>query len=56
MTKAEIVYRYLTGDLSFIEDHTGLNDCRIEYEILLAAINSGKQIDRGLKTPGMESF
>lgn len=56
MTKAEIVYRYLTGDLSFIEDHTGLNDCKIEYEILLAAINSGKQIDRGLKTPAWRVF
>lgn len=56
MTKAEVVYRYLTGDLSFIEDHTGLNDCRIEYEILLTAINSGKQIDRGLKTPAWRVF
>lgn len=56
MTKAEVVYRYLTGDIEFSEEHTGLNDCRIEYEILLAAINSGKKIDRSLKTPAWRTF
>lgn len=56
MTKAEVVYRYLTNDIEFVEDHTGLNDCRIEYEILLTAINSGKKIDRNLKTPAWRIF
>lgn len=43
--KAEIVYRYLTGDLNFEEEHTGLADVLIEYEILLTAFNSHKGLD-----------
>lgn len=50
MTKAEIVYKYLTGNKNFIEEHTGLSDCKIEYSILLTAINSGKKIDRSEKS------
>lgn len=30
---AEIIYRFLTGDNNFVEDHTGLADCMIEKEI-----------------------
>lgn len=30
---AEIVYRFITGDNSFIEEHTGLADCMIEKDI-----------------------
>lgn len=56
MTKAEIVYKYLTGQIDFEEEHTGLNDCRIEYFILLKAIHSGKKIDRGEKRPAWRVF
>lgn len=56
MTKAEIVYKYLTNNLTFEEEHTGLNDCRIEYKILLSAINSGKKIDRNEKRPAWRVF
>ena len=45
MTKAEIVYRYLFNDLTFVEEHTGLSDCRIEYKILLKAFQTHKKID-----------
>lgn len=45
MTKAEIVYKYLTGYLDFIEEHTGLADVMIEYQILLTAFNSHCKID-----------
>lgn len=31
---AEILYRFITGNLDFIEAHTGLEDCTIEGEIL----------------------
>lgn len=31
---AEIIYRFLTGDNNFEEEHTGLADCMIEKEIL----------------------
>lgn len=44
-TKAEIVYKYLTNDISFVEEHTGLADCKIEYNILLAAIKTKKKIN-----------
>ena len=45
MTKAEIVYRYLFNDLTFVEEHTGLSDCRIEYKILLKAFQTHKKIN-----------
>lgn len=35
---AEVVYRYL-NDETFIEEHKGLEDCKIEYEILLECLN-----------------
>ena len=31
--KAEVIYRYITGDDDFIESHTGLEDVLIEVEI-----------------------
>ena len=31
---AEVIYRFLTGDNDFEEEHTGLADCMIEKEIL----------------------
>ena len=45
MTKAEIVYRYLFNDLTFLEEHTGLADVKIEYQILLKAFQTHKKID-----------
>ena len=45
MTKAEIVYRYLFNDLTFLEEHTGLADVKIEYQILLKAFKTHKKID-----------
>lgn len=45
MTKAEIVYRYLSSDLNFVEEHTGLADVKIEYQILLKAFQTRKKID-----------
>lgn len=38
---AEIIYRYLTGNLDFIEDHTGLEDVLIEKDILAYCIANG---------------
>lgn len=54
--KAEIVYKYLTKKMDFEEEHTGLADVQIEYEILLAAINSGKKIDRRKTAPAWKVF
>ena len=54
-TTAETVYRYLTGNTEFIEDHTALSDSEIEAEILLecirrgAAINTAYEVKRSIK-------
>lgn len=42
-TKAEIVYRFLTNCEDFVEEHTGLADVLIEYQILLYAMNTKKK-------------
>lgn len=44
-TKAETVYKYLMNDIDFVEEHTGLADVFIEYEILLTAFNTHKKLD-----------
>lgn len=43
--KAEVVYKFLTGQIDFEEEHTGLADVLIEYEILMAAFRMRKAID-----------
>ena len=38
---AEIIHRYLTGNLDFVEEHTGLEDVLIEKDILAYCIANG---------------
>jgi DNA polymerase III epsilon subunit-like protein len=38
---AEIIHRFLTGDLDFIEEHTGLEDVLIEKDILAYCLAQG---------------
>ena len=38
--KAETLYRYLTKNVDFTEEHTGLEDSLIELEILMAALGN----------------
>ena len=38
---AEIIYRFLTGNLDFMEEHTGLEDVLIEKDILVYCIANG---------------
>lgn len=38
---AEIIHRFLTGDLDFIEEHTGLEDVLIEKDILAYCLANG---------------
>lgn len=42
---AEILYRYLTGDLDFEESHTGLEDVLIEKDIFLHCVQQNPSID-----------
>lgn len=45
-TKAEVVYKYLTNNIDFVEQHTGLADVQIETQILLTAMRESKNIKR----------
>ena len=42
-TSAEIAYKYLTNKADFSESHTGLEDVKIEIEIMLAVLRSGME-------------
>lgn len=42
---AEVLYRFITGDLSFIESHTGLEDVLIEKEILRYLFSKHKRFN-----------
>ena len=42
---AEILYRYLTNDNSFIESHTGLEDVLIEKEIFVHCVQKNPEIN-----------
>ena len=44
-TKAEIVYRYLTDNPDFVEEHTGLADVMIEKEILAYCYKKHKKMN-----------
>ena len=48
-TNAENAYRYLTGNLDFIEEHTALSDCYCEKEIFMNCLKQKKTISKGLK-------
>ena len=41
---AENVYRFISGDLDFIEEHTALADSEIECEILFECVNRGANL------------
>ena len=43
-TTAENIYKYISGELDFVEAHTALADSEIEAEILLTALNAGAEI------------
>lgn len=42
---AEILYRYLTDDISFVESHTGLEDVMIEKEIFVHCIQKNPNVN-----------
>ena len=49
LTSAEAVYKFLIGDASFTESHTGLEDVRIETAIYFAVKKSGMTFDNSVK-------
>jgi len=46
--KAETLYRFITQDIDFIENHTGLEDVLIEKEIFAYCIKQHKKMRRNL--------
>lgn len=42
---AEILYRYLTNNLDFVESHTGLEDVEIETQIFLECVKRNPEVD-----------
>jgi hypothetical protein len=45
-TSAETVYKYITGEDNFEEQHKGINDVLIEYDILLRCLNQHKKMTK----------
>ena len=45
---AEILYRYISGNHNFIENHTGLEDVMIESKILVHCIRQHKPMEKRL--------
>lgn len=44
-TTAETVYRFISNNTDFIEDHTALSDSEIEAEILFRCLENGAEIE-----------
>lgn len=42
---AEVIYRYLTNNVEFVESHTGLEDVEIETEVFFACIQANPTVD-----------
>lgn len=49
---AEIIYRYITKDIDFVESHTGLEDVMIEKEILAYCYRQHKKMRKELWEKG----
>ena len=47
-TNAETVYKYLTKNADFEEEHTGLADVHIELEILCKCLTYHEKINRNI--------
>ena len=45
---AEILYRYITGDVTFEESHTGLEDVLIETKILVHCFRQHKKMEKAV--------
>ena len=48
-TSAECGYKYISGDYDFEEAHRGLDDCRIEGQILTAIYDKHKKFDGSIR-------
>lgn len=46
--KAEVIYRYISGNNDFVERHTGLSDVMIEKEIFVKCLRQHKKMRKAL--------
>lgn len=49
-TSAETCYRFLTNSVNFAESHTGLEDVKIEIEIMTKCFNTHKKMDKKINS------
>ena len=49
-TSAEACYKFLTNSVDFTEEHTGLEDVRIEVEIMAKCFSTHKKMDKNINT------
>lgn len=49
LTNAEVCYRYIKKEIDFVESHTGLEDVKIEIEIMKKCFDQHKKMDRSIK-------
>ena len=49
-TSAECAYKYITNNIEFEESHTGLEDVKIEIEILRECFRQKKRMDKSINT------
>lgn len=49
-TSAECAYRYITKDKDFTESHTGLEDVKIEIEIMAKCYNTHKKYENNINS------
>ena len=50
LTSAECCYKFITKDIDFIEEHTGLEDVRIEVEILAECYATHKKMSKEINS------
>lgn len=48
LTSAESAYKYITKNLDFAESHTGLEDVKIEIEIMKECFRQHKKMNKGI--------
>lgn len=48
LTNAESCYKWLKNKVDFVESHTGLEDVRIEVEIMAKCFDTHKKMDKGI--------
>lgn len=50
LTNAEVCFRFLTKQLDFAESHTGLEDVRIEVDIMAKCFSTHKKMDKKINS------